>query len=87
MKSRPKIEFLSFNSTTRQQTALFRKSNVQIKTCLSLIIGYLDICNFSFRLLKIDKYSQNLEIDIWTMGGSPGDVSENPVTQEKRKKG
>ena len=21
------------------------------------------------------------------MGGSPGDVSENPVTQEKRKKG
>ena len=22
-----------------------------------------------------------------TMGGSPGDVSENPVTQEKRKKG
>ena len=23
----------------------------------------------------------------FTMGGSPGDVSEKPVTQEKRKKG
>ena len=23
----------------------------------------------------------------WCMGGSPGHISENPVTQEKRKKG
>ena len=25
--------------------------------------------------------------DIWGMGSSPGDVSEEPVAQEKRKKG
>ena len=35
-----------------------------------------------------DTDSQDSNISyLQTIGGSPGDVSENPVTQEKRKKG
>ena len=34
--------------------------------------------------MEISKFSKTQS---QCMGGSPGDVSENPVTQEKRKKG
>ena len=39
----------------------------------------MDLANWALRTSQ--KFTTVL------MGGSPGDVSENPVTQEKRKKG
>ena len=44
-------------------------------------------CLLQFQVSNVKVRLGAPQSPIQPMGGSPGDVSENPVTQEKRKKG
>ena len=72
-------------------------NNTLVSLFLSFKAGDIFLCNPDqmFNVETNVMYLQNktfclvlqLLFRTKTMGGSPGDVSENPVTQEKRKKG